>query len=81
MNKELMLNKPEPGKIIEALHVLQDTCNSYSFDATNHGYVPCYKCPLATEAPSGMYICKIKNSFPSDWSIEDAPDDIWRAFK
>lgn len=81
MSKESMLNKPEPDKIIEALHVLQDTCNTYSFDATNHGYVPCYKCPLATKTLGGMYICAIKNSFPSNWDIGEVPDDTWRAFK
>ena len=65
-----------PEEILNALHVIQDTCEYYL-----HGnYEDCKKCPLCTmtgRAPS----CTIRDSDPYVWEIDDNPDTTWRAFK
>ena len=81
MRKESMLNKPEPEKIIEALHILQDTCTTYYWDDPDNGFDSCNKCPLATQMPDGRYICTVIDLIPCNLDIGEAPDVAWKAFK
>lgn len=65
-----------PEEILNALHVIQDTCEYYFKDS----YENCKKCPLCTiigDSPT----CTVACFEPYDWSIADDPDTTWRAFE
>ena len=75
MEKEKKSKLHTPKEILNALHVIQDTCEYYL-----HGNdEDCEKCPLCTmtgRTPS----CTIRDSDPCIWKIDDDPDTVWRAF-
>lgn len=75
MEKEKKSKLHTPEEILNALHVIQDTCEYYL-----HGNdEDCKKCPLCTmtgRAPS----CTIRDSDTYIWEIDDDPDTTWRAF-
>lgn len=65
-------------EILNALHVIQDTCEYYREGIDNN--YGCKKCPLCTmlgDSPT----CTITDLEPDNWSIADNPDTTWRAFK
>lgn len=81
MNNKSVPKAPEPEKIIEALHVLQDTCNTYYCDYPEEGLGSCDKCPLNTKVADGVYICTVSDLIPSNWDIGEVPAATWNAFK
>lgn len=65
-------------EILNALHVIQDTCNYYTKDFdSNYG---CKKCPLCTMVEYSP-MCTVADLNPYNWSIADDPDTTWRAFE
>lgn len=65
-----------PEEILNALHVIQDTCEYYL-----HGNdEDCKKCPLCTMTGRASS-CTIRDSDPYVWEIDDDPDTTWRAFE
>lgn len=65
-----------PEEILNALHVIQDTCKYY----IKNGYEDCRKCPLCTVV-EGAPTCTIADLEPDNWGIADDPDTTWRAFE
>lgn len=76
MEKEKKNKLHTPEEILNALHVIQDTCDYY-LDSDDED---CKKCPLCTmvgKAPT----CTLRNLDPCNWEIADNPDTTWRAFE
>ena len=51
-------------KLIEALHVIQDECNSY---VNREGEFDCESCPLSKDAR----FCRVTEATPNAWEIND----------
>lgn len=76
MEKKKKSKLHTPKEILNALHVIQDTCEYYLVN----GYEDCRKCPLCTieeDSPT----CTVTCFEPYNWSIDDDPDTTWRAFE
>lgn len=65
-----------PEEILNALHVIQDTCEYYLHGNDEN----CEKCPLCTMTGRALS-CTIRYSDPCIWEIDDDTDTTWRAFK
>ena len=71
MIKESTERKVKTAELINALSVIQDTCNTYS--------PLCSSCPLRTE--SGTRCIFSTELFPFEWKINTEPPEEWRAIK
>ena len=56
-------------EIINALKVIQDTCNDMPTVRA------CEHCPLSKNGD-----CVLQNSAPEDWDIKTTPPVVWKAF-
>lgn len=52
-------------KLIEALHVIQDECNSHT---EKYGFRNCSKCPLSNKDVTD---CLVRKDNPYEWKIND----------
>ena len=77
MEKEKKSKLHTPEEILNALHVIQDTCEYYMEGIDN--YYGCKKCPLCTMIGDNA-TCTIADLEPDNWGIAENPDTTWRAF-
>lgn len=76
MEKEKKSKLHTPKEILNALHVIQDTCE-YHLNGADEDCKACPLCTMMGEAPT----CTPRDFDPCNWEIDDDPDTIWRAFK
>ena len=55
-------------EILNALHVIKDTCGDEMIDCDN--------CPFGDDED----LCRLKRTIPTNWRINEE-DNVWRAFK
>ena len=78
MEKEKKSKLHTPKEILNALHVIQDTCEYYQSNIVDRDR--CKQCPLCTRIEDND-TCTITDLEPDNWSIADNPDTTWRAFE
>lgn len=78
MKKEIKQHTQE--EILNALHVIQDVCESHTNQFSDKFDTNCKKCPLCMMIEDTP-ICNITDLAPDSWSIDDDSDIVWRAFK
>ena len=78
MEKEKKNKLHTPEEILNALHVIQDTCDYYQGNIGDRDR--CKQCPLCTRIEDND-TCTITDLEPDNWSIADDPDTTWRAFE
>lgn len=69
-------------EILNALHVIKDTCDYYYYTSKfgDKRETSCKKCPLCVMVEDDP-VCAITDLEPDNWSIDDNPNTVWRAFK
>lgn len=78
MEKEKKNKLHTSEEILNALHVIQDTCEYYQSNIVDRDR--CKQCPLYTRIEDND-TCTITDLEPDNWSIADNPDTTWRAFE